>query len=104
MIFKSKLFGIAVSFALAILSTTLLVIACGSDGGDGNGDPEIVGCNSVRYNGYTFGNLGCAPGIASFDVETNQNGNIGRFRITCSGGCISSVQILGGSNNLIVSP
>ena len=55
--------------------------------------PEIVGCNSVKYKGVTFANLGCAPGIAGFDVDITQNGASASFHITCSGGCISSVTL-----------
>lgn len=55
--------------------------------------PEIVGCNSVKYKGYTFTGLGCAPGIASFNTSGTQNGHEFNFSITCSGGCISSVTV-----------
>ena len=59
-----------------------------------NNDPEIVGCNSVKYKGTTFSNIGCAPGIASFDVAINQNNVMANFRITCSGGCVATVTVI----------
>jgi hypothetical protein len=55
--------------------------------------PEIVGCNSVKYQGYTFSNMGCEPGIASFDLSITENGHSADFHVTCSGGCVSSVTI-----------
>jgi len=71
--------------------------ACSGDSGStGSAAPEIVGCNSVRYQGYTYGSLGCAPGIASFTVSGSQNGHNFCFDITCSGGCISGVTVCAG--------
>ena len=56
-------------------------------------NPEIVGCNSVKYKGTTFSNIGCSPGIASFDVSMSQNGVSASFHIICSNGCISAVTV-----------
>lgn len=55
--------------------------------------PEIVGCNSVEYKGTTFSNLGCAYGIASFDISGSQNGKEFDFHIECENGCISKVTL-----------
>jgi len=55
--------------------------------------PEIVGCNSVKYKGVTFSNIGCSPGVASFDVSISQGGVSASFHVTCSSGCISSVTV-----------
>ncbi len=76
----------------------LLVGGCGDDT-DAPGDasapastaPNIIGCNSVRYQGFTYSGIGCAPGIASFDVTTTQNGHTASFHIECRGGCVAAV-------------
>lgn len=67
----------------------LLHVGCkGDDATRASAEPEIVGCNSVLYQGVTYSNLGCAPGLLSFTVEGSQNGRSFCFDITCSGGCI----------------
>ena len=86
---------------------TALVLACGD--GDSATAPEaqtetqtmvgptIVGCNSVRYEGHTFNNIGCAPGIASFDVEISETVGgetfAASFHITCASGFVSGVTV-----------
>lgn len=70
---------------------TITLLTCGVS--DEDEKPTIVGCNSVKYKGYTFTQLGCAPGIASFKTSGTQNGHEFSFFITCSGGCISSVEV-----------
>jgi hypothetical protein len=72
----------------AIVAFIILLFSC-----EKNDEPEIVGCNSVKYQGYTYTILGCEPGIASFDCTATQNGHTASFSITCSGGCISSVTV-----------
>lgn len=81
-------------FCAAVAVCLAGAVACSSsDGGTGSSAPEIVGCNSVLYRGVTYGNLGCAPGIASFTVSGSQNGNSFCFNITCSAGCVSGVTV-----------
>ncbi|MBM4167744.1 MAG: hypothetical protein FJ215_01095 [Ignavibacteria bacterium] len=82
-------------FFAFILSFTLLFAQCDKDEPTQptQDKPEIVGCNSVKYKGVTFSNIGCAPGIASFDVSITQGGVSASFHVTCSGGCISSVTV-----------
>jgi hypothetical protein len=89
-----------VRLAAGIGATVLALVwgGCSSDGGTGSAAPEIVGCNSVRYQGVTYGSLGCAPGIASFTVSGSQNGNTFCFDITCSAGCISGVTVCSGNS------
>jgi hypothetical protein len=53
----------------------------------------VTGCNSVTYQGATYSNLGCAPGIASFTTQITQAGQSACFNITCSAGCVSSVRV-----------
>lgn len=56
--------------------------------------PKIVDCNSVEYKGETYNNIGCAPGVASFDVDiTIQDGPSASFHVTCSDGCIATVAV-----------
>jgi hypothetical protein len=81
-----------------LVATVLLLLpSCGSDDSTGSSAPEIAGCNSVRYQGYTF-NLGfagggCAPGVASFTQSGSQGGQSYCFNVTCSNGCISGVTV-----------
>lgn len=79
-------------FLFMVLFTTS--INCKKDDKEESSNiPEIVGCNSVKYQGYTFTNLGCEPGIASLDVSISQNGHSADFHIICSGGCVSTVTV-----------
>lgn len=87
---------IAITILLCISFTLISFMTC-SKKNDKNDKPEIVDCNSVKYKGYTYTNLGCAPGIASFNVTTTQGGHTASFYITCSGGCISSVEVISSS-------
>ena len=45
----------------------------------------------MRYEGYTYTNLGCTYGIESMDVTIDQNGHTANFYIECTNGCISYV-------------
>jgi hypothetical protein len=57
-----------------------------------NDEPKIIDCNSVKYEGYKYVDIGCnQPGIATEDITVTQNGHTASFFITCSDGCISSV-------------
>lgn len=67
-------------------AAALLFLSC-----EKSNEPEIVGCNSVKYKGYTYTNLGCTSNMLSMDVTVTQNGHTASFYITCSDGCISSV-------------
>lgn len=60
--------------------------------------PEITGCNTIEYDGKTYSNVGCAPGIASFDVSINDSPT---FHVTCSSGCISSVRLAENDDTII---
>lgn len=78
-----------------VLLLLLVPISCG-EGDDGTGPssaPQVTGCNSVTYQGATYSNLGCAPGIASFTTQITQAGQSACFNITCSAGCVSSVRV-----------
>jgi hypothetical protein len=76
-------------------AAALTVAACKDDSTEpASQTPQIAGCNSVTYKGTTFTNIGCAPGIASFDVEISQNGVSGHFHITCTGGCVATVTVI----------
>jgi hypothetical protein len=95
---KMKIISMKTSFIALIFVLVSLCVGCKKDESTQNtpaasNNPEIVGCNSVKYNGYTFTNLGCQPGIASFDVSGTQNGHAYSFHITCSNGCVSSVTL-----------
>ena len=84
---------------VAALACVTVVVACGgsSDAPTASSQssaPQITGCNSVAYKGTTFSNLGCAPGIASFDATINQNGVTAKFHVVCSSGCVSSVTVI----------
>lgn len=83
---------VARSITLAIVSGMLILFACNKEEEE---KPEIVGCNSVKYKGYTYTGLGCRPGLVSFDVTITQNGHTASFHITCSNGCISSATVAG---------
>jgi hypothetical protein len=82
---------IFIKTAFLALFLTVLSISGSCKKDDSSSGPEIVGCNSVKYQEYTFSNIGCAVGISSFDIEITQNGHYAHFHITCSGGCVSSV-------------
>lgn len=87
---------IKTSVIVFIFAMASLFSSCkkNEDEGDASSNkPKIVGCNSVSYQGYTFNDLGCEVGIASFDIDMTQNGHSGSFHVTCSNGCISSVTI-----------
>lgn len=103
MLITSKKMQLFILLILAIIIISAFIVAC-SKSDDDDGDPEIVGCNSVKYKGYTFTNIGCAIGIVSFDITTTQNGHKGSFHITCSNGCISSVTVLSGANAPLMEP
>lgn len=80
---------------LALLVALMLPAACG-DGDSTTGSssaPTVVACNSVSYKGTTYTNLGCAPGIASFQVTITQSGQTACFSVTCSAGCVSSARV-----------
>jgi len=91
---KSPKLRIAMLIALAIVSVMIIFLACGKE----DEKPQIVGCDSVKYKGFTYTNLGCRPGVASVDVTTTQNGHTASFHITCSGGCISSATVIKGGS------
>ena len=88
---------VVVIMLMAIVFVSIICMGCSKKDDEKDDKPEIVGCNSVKYQGYTYTNLGCAQGIASFDVTTTQGGHTASFHITCSGGCISSVTVISGS-------
>jgi hypothetical protein len=100
MVFTSPKILFTILAVIVIAAGLIVLWACGGDDKQDN-TPQIVGCNQVRYQGYTFnlgaGGGGCQPGIASFDVTITQNGHTASFHIVCSGGCISSVTVLSGS-------
>ena len=74
-------------FFLTICVFAFLFISC-----EKNDEPEIIDCNSVKYKGYKYVDIGCnQPGIATQDITVTQNGHTASFYITCSDGCISSV-------------
>jgi hypothetical protein len=86
-----------IAVPVTLFLSAFLFHSCGKDdtpATQSSTRPEIVGCNSVKYQGYTFGNIGCAPGIAGFDTEINQNGHSAKFHITCSNGCVASVTVI----------
>jgi len=92
---KSK---IAILFiALLVCSFVLISLMCSKDD-----KPEIAGCNSIKYNGETYNNVGCAPGIRSFDISYGDGAS---FHVECSGGCVSAVSVAeGGLGKTIVGP
>jgi len=71
---------------IAMAASTFYLLTCSK-----NEKPEIVGCNSVKYKGITYTNLGCEPGLRSFDISTSQGP--ASFHIECSKGCISKVTV-----------
>ena len=85
----------------SILLATLLPLgaACGGESDwrkvDGNvaaEAPQVVACDAVQSGACLYTDVGCEPGLLSFDVEiTTSTGCHGAFHITCAGGCISSV-------------
>lgn len=83
---------LAVLLVLTIVSVMIIFFACGKKEAE---KPEIVGCDSVKYKGFTYTGLGCRPGVASFDVTITQNGHTASFHVTCTRGCISSVTVAG---------
>ena len=78
-----------------ILFLLVIPISCGDDDGatGPSSGPQVVGCNSVSYDGATYSNIGCAPGIASFSTTITQAGRTACFNVTCSAGCVSSVRV-----------
>ena len=82
----------------AIFTSTCL-LTCSKDE-----KPEITGCNTIKYKGKAYSNVGCAPGIRSFTID--YGGGV-CFNVQCSGGCISSVSLCSGNRSLsktIVGP
>ncbi|MBN2524100.1 MAG: PQQ-binding-like beta-propeller repeat protein [Bacteroidales bacterium] len=78
----------------------LLLIACNKDDTtdipeeEPDNGPKIVGCNSVEYDGYIYNNIGCAPGIAFFNIQITEGEHSAEFNIQCSDyGCISYVAL-----------
>jgi hypothetical protein len=104
---KVKGIRMALLFVSVVFFTLAVFLGCGKDdknGGESDA-PQIVGCNNVKYQGYTYSSLGCAPGIASFDTDISQNGHSASFHVTCSNGCIKTVSVRSGSaSKTIVSP
>lgn len=94
---KCEKVKVAVTIILVCLLATVFSLTCSKDE-----KPEIVGCNSVKYEGYTYTNIGCAPGIRSFDTTITQGGHTASFHIECSEGCVSSVTVTGGKT--VVGP
>jgi hypothetical protein len=90
---KMKTILLKTSVVVLILFLVTLCNGCKEKDDPAQNVPEIVGCNSVNYQGQTFSNLGCAPGISSFDIDISQNGHSASFHITCSGGCVSTVTL-----------
>ena len=99
----SGIIRVLIVLILAFIVVSAFIIACSKSENEDN-KPEIVGCNSVKYKGYTYTNLGCAPGIASFNVTTTQGGHTASFHITCSGGCIATVSVGSGENMPLLGP
>lgn len=102
--FKMDKIKIAIIILTAIMFVSIIYISCSKNDDKQSDIPEIVGCNSVKYKGYTYTNLGCAQGIASFDVTTTQGGHTASFHITCSNGCISSVTVGSGPVEPVLGP
>ncbi len=102
MISKSKILS-AVVIVVLLLSFTFVYFACSSDKDD---KAEVVGCNKVKYKGFTYTINGCSGGgVASFDTEVTQSGHTAAFHITCSAGCIKSADVIkGGLNKSVTSP
>ncbi len=106
MIKKSR----SLSFAIIVIilltfSIVALLVNCSKKEDD---KPKITGCNSFEYKGRTYTNVGCEPGIRSFNYTITINGvKSPCFHIECSGGCISSVSLCSGDGSLsktIVGP
>ena len=81
----------AVLFAAKLLSIVVLnpiyFAACGRDDPP---PPEVVGCNTVLFQGETYEFptglfTGCFSGKASFTTTITQNGKTVCFNITCTG-------------------
>ena len=90
---------------MAIAALVVVLLACGDDEKDKKDNtPQVVGCDQVKYQGYTYTISGCQPGVASFDVTTNQNGHTASFHITCSSGCIASATVSSGPTGPITAP
>jgi hypothetical protein len=85
--------------AFVAVCVPLVVFSCNKDEhpqGTGSSTPEVVGCSSVKYQGYTYSITGCSQqGVASFDVTISQNGHTASFHITCSNGCIATATVQG---------
>jgi len=90
---KSKtLMSIALAVLVMLFGTIFFTTCKSTVGPDDNDDgtASVVGCNQVSYQGFTYTITGCEPGVASFNVTITQSGHTASFRITCSGGCVSS--------------
>jgi hypothetical protein len=76
-----------------MLASTILLPVCGSDSPTASSNNVVVtGCNTVTYQGNTWSNLGCAPGVASFTATITTGGRTACFQVTCSSGCISTAR------------
>ena len=100
---KLKIISLPIIF-LILFSFSLIYVACSDDKNDDKA--EVVGCNEVKYKGFTYSINGCSSGgVASFDTEITQSGHTAAFHITCSNGCIQSASVIkGGLNKAITSP
>lgn len=98
MYLKPKNLSMSLLIAILFILSTGWLMQCSKDE-----EPEIVGCNSVKYKGHTYTNLGCAQGIRSFDVTITQEGHSASFHIECSNGCISSVKVTDGKSNKTIT-
>ncbi len=77
---------------LFLIVPMLVISACSEvDDSYTSCTPESVGCNTVSCGECSFQNIGCEPGIASFDVDISTGSCSGHFAVECSGGCVSSV-------------
>jgi len=83
---------VGLGFVFLALLLSLQISSCGDDGTGPSDKPEVTGCSSVRYDGYTW-NIQCDPGVASFTVEISTGGRSACFHITCSNGCVSSATV-----------
>ena len=89
---KPKTLMLIALAVLVMLFGTIFLTTCKSPASaDDHDTATIVGCDRVRYGGFTYSITGCSQsGVVSFDVTITQSGHTASFHITCSGGCISS--------------
>ena len=74
-----------------VLTAFLIVVGCEKEEED---KPEIVGCEKVEYQGYTYTLNGCTGGgVISYNVDIEQGGHKASFHVTCSNGCLSQVSL-----------